>query len=114
MNFSEKLKKFMENSIDASKEFLEKTSDQAQIWTEMGKLKIEILQLRSKAQSLSARLGTEVYTLLVEKNEPMIGSSTPEIQPIIRELQELEHPIDEKAALYRAKGGKDKDLDERI
>jgi hypothetical protein len=114
MNFSEKLKKFMENSIDASREFLEKTSDQAQIWTEMGKLKIEILQLRAKAQSLTAKLGTEVYTLLVEKDEPMIGASTPEIEPIIKELQELDRAIDEKEALYRLKGGKDKDLDEKM
>jgi len=114
MNFSEKLKKFMENSIDASKEFLEKTSDQAQVWTEMGKIKIEILQLRSKAQSLTGKLGTEVYTLLVEKNEPMIGSSTPEIEPIIKELIALDHEIDEKEALYRAKGGRDNDLNEKI
>ncbi|HBK59117.1 MAG TPA: hypothetical protein DDZ37_07235 [Spirochaetaceae bacterium] len=114
MNFSEKLKKFMENSIDASKEFLEKTSDQAQTWTEMGKLRIEILQLRSKAQSLTAKLGTEVYSLLVEKDEPTIGPSTPEIEPIIRELKELDRIIDEKEALYRKKGGKDKDLDEKM
>jgi hypothetical protein len=113
MKFSEKLKKFMEDSIDASKEFLEKTSDQAQVWGEMGKLKIEILQLRSKAQALTGKLGTEVYTLLVEKNEPMIGSSTPEIEPIIKELEGLDHLIDEKETLYRSKGGKENDLNER-
>jgi hypothetical protein len=33
---------------------------------------------------------------LVEKNEPVIGSSTPEIEPIIKELEELDHVIDEK------------------
>lgn len=77
MTFSEKLKKFMETSVDASKEFLEKAADQAQVWGEMGKLKIEILQLRSKAQSLTAKLGAEVYNLLVEKNEPMTPRSPP-------------------------------------
>lgn len=113
MNFSEKLKKFMENSVDASKEFLEKAADQAQVWGEMGKLKIEILQLRSKAQSLTTRLGTEVYTLLIEKNEPMIGASSPELEPIIRELEQLDKLIDEKEALYRARGGKESDLNEK-
>jgi hypothetical protein len=110
MDFSEKLKEFMENSAEASREFLEKAADQAQVWGEMGRLKIEIIQLRTKAQSLTAKLGTEVYNLLVEKNEPMIGSSTPEIEPIIRELQNLDRLIDEKENLYRSKGGKDSDL----
>lgn len=114
MDFSGKLKKLMEDSIDASRDFLEKTSDQAQVWTEMGKLKIEILQLRAKAQSLTAKLGMEVYTLLVEKNEPMIGSSSPEIEPIINELKELDRAIDEKEALYKAKGGKENDLNEKM
>jgi len=113
MTFSEKLKKFMETSVDASKEFLEKAADQAQVWGEMGKLKIEILQLRSKAQSLTAKLGAEVYNLLVEKNEPMIGASTPEIEPLIKELEQLGSLIDEKEALYRSKGGKDSDLNEK-
>jgi len=40
----------------------------------------------------------------------MIGSSTPEIEPIIRELQNLDRLIDEKENLYRSKGGKDSDL----
>lgn len=113
MTFSEKLKKFMEASVDASKEFLEKAADQAQVWGEMGKLKIEILQLRSKMQTLTTKLGAEVYTLLVEKNEPMIGRSTPEIEPIIKEIEELGRLIDEKEALYRLKGGKDSDLNEK-
>lgn len=113
MTFSEKLKKFMETSVDASKEFLEKAADQAQVWGEMGKLKIEILQLRSKAQSLTAKLGAEVYNLLVEKNEPMIGVSTPEIEPLIKEIEELGRLIDEKEALYRSKGGKDSDFNEK-
>ena len=111
MEFSEKLKKFMENSAEASREFLEKAADQAQVWGEMGKLKIEILQLRNKAQSLTAKLGAEVYNLLIEKNEPMIGSSTPEIEPIIRELKDLDRLIDEKESLYKLKGGKESDLD---
>ena len=114
MNFSEKLKKFMETSVDASKEFLEKAADQAQVWGEMGKLKIEILQLKSKAQALTTKLGTEVYTLLIEKNEPMIGASTPELEPIIKDLMHLDRLIDEKEALYRAKGGKESDLNEGV
>jgi hypothetical protein len=110
MPFSDKLRKFLETSVDASREFLEKAANQTQIWGEMGKLKIEILQLRAKAQSLTGKLGAEVYDLLVEKGEPMIGATTPEIEPLLRELRQLDAQIDEKEAQYRAKGGMESDL----
>ncbi len=110
MPFSDKLRKFLETSVDASREFLEKAANQTQVWGEMGRLKIEILQLRARAQSLTGKLGAEVYDLLVEKNEPMIGSTTPEIEPLLRELRQLDAQIDEKEAQYRIKGGKESDL----
>ncbi|MCX7775634.1 MAG: hypothetical protein WHT81_03900 [Rectinemataceae bacterium] len=112
MAFSDKLKKFLETSVDASRDFLEKAADQAQVWGEMGKLKIEIIQLRSKAQNLASKVGMEVYNLLIEKQEPMIGASTPEIEPLLRELKEIDALIDEKEALYKSKGGKESDLDQ--
>jgi len=43
----------------------------------------------------------------------MIGASTPEIEPLIKELEQLGSLIDEKEALYRSKGGKDSDLNEK-
>jgi len=76
----------------------------------MGKLRFEIIQLKTKAQSLTTKLGTEVYKLLVEKDEPMIGAANPEIEPILMELKKLDQQIDEKEKLYRQKGGKDSDL----
>lgn len=111
MSFSDKLKGFMEKSFDASKEFLSKAGAQAQTWGEMGKLKFDIMQLRSKAQSLTSQLGAETYRLLVEKGEPMIGSYTEGIAPILVHLKQIEKEIDEKETAFRNAGGKDADLD---
>lgn len=111
MAFSDNLKAFFEKSFDSSKDFLNKAGSQAQVWGEMGKLKIEILQLRSKAQSLTSRLGAGVYELLVEKGEPMIGSYSEGIAPLLEQLKTIEREISEKESAFKLAGGKDDDLD---
>jgi hypothetical protein len=113
MTFSEKLKSLLEKSVDSSKDFLAKAGSQAQTWGEMGKIKFEILQLRGKAQNLTTKLGAEVYNLLVEKNEPMIGSYTEGIADVLKQMKEIDREIDLKEEAYRKAGGKDSDLDEK-
>lgn len=111
MAFSDKMKDFFEKSFDTSKEFLNKAGSQAQVWGEMGRLKVEILQLRAKGQSLTAKLGAGVYELLVEKGEPMIGTYSEGIAPIIEQLKHIEREITEKESAFKLAGGKDADLD---
>jgi predicted secreted protein len=111
MAFSNKMKEFLEKSYDASKDFINKAGNQAQVWSEMGKLKLEILQLRTKAQSLTSRLGAKVYELLVEKNEPMIGTYSEGVAPLIEELKRIDADIAVKEAAFRQAGGVDADLD---
>lgn len=111
MAFSDNLKTFFEKSFESSKEFLNKAGSQAQVWGEMGRLKIEILQLRSKAQSLTSQLGAGVYELLVEKGEPMIGTYSEGIAPLIEQLKTIEREITEKESAFKLAGGKDADLD---
>jgi hypothetical protein len=111
MTFSEKMKELIEKSIDSSKDILNKAGAQAQVWGEMGRIKVEILQLRSKAHSLTSRLGAEVYDLLVEKGEPMVGTYSEGIAPLIQNLKDIEREISEKESAYKLAGGKDSDLD---
>lgn len=111
MAFSDKMKDFFEKSFDTSKDILNKAGAQAQVWGEMGKLRLEILQLRAKAQSLTAKLGAGVYELLVENGEPMIGTYSEGIAPIIQQLKTIEREISEKESAFRLAGGKDADLD---
>lgn len=111
MAFSDRMKVFFEKSFDSSKDFLSKAGAQAQVWGEKGKLRIEILQLRAKAQSLTSRLGAGVYELLVEKGEPMIGTYSEGIAPLIAELKNVEREISEKESAFKLAGGQDADLD---
>ena len=111
MTFSEQLKNLLDKGLDASKDILNKAGSQAQVWGDMGRLRFEILQLRSKARSLTTRLGADVYELLIEKGEPMIGATTDGIAQTLKELQSLEREISEKESAYRLAGGKDSDLD---
>jgi len=111
MKFSDRMKDLLEKGLDGSKDFLAKAGTQAQIWGEKGKLKFEILQLRSKAQSLTSQLGTQVFELLEEKGEPMIGSQSEGIAPLLQQMKDIEREISEKESAYRMAGGKDGDLD---
>ncbi|MFZ2635727.1 MAG: hypothetical protein WAZ99_08475 [Rectinemataceae bacterium] len=111
MTFGEKMKSFLEKSLDVSKDALNKAGAQAQTWGEMGKLRVEILQLHSKAQKLTGQLGAETYELLVEKGEPMIGAYTEGIAGLIDQIKTLEKDIDEKELAFHEAGGKDSDLD---
>ena len=111
MTFAERMKQVFEKGLDSSKDFLAKAGSQAQVWGEMGKLKFEILQLRNKAQSLTSRLGAEVYELLVDKGEPMIGVYSEGVAPLIQQLKAIEKEIAEKEGAYKLAGGLDDDLD---
>lgn len=111
MTFSEQLKNLLDKGLDASKDILSKAGSQAQVWGEMGRLRFEILQLRSKARTLTTRLGAEVYDLLVKQGEPIIGSTTEGISQILKDLQTFDREISEKEGAYRMAGGKDSDLD---
>jgi len=111
MTFGEKMKGIIEKGFDASKDALSKAGSQAQTWGEMGKLQVEIMQLRAKAQKLTASLGAETFELLVEKGEPMIGAYTQGIAGLLDQIKTLEGEIDEKEAAFRKAGGKDSDLD---
>jgi hypothetical protein len=77
----------------------------------MGRIKLEILQLRGKAQKLTGNLGAEVYELLVDKGEPMIGSYTEGIAGLLQQLKEIDKEINAKEDAFRKAGGKDSDLD---
>ena len=74
-------------------------------------LRIEILRLRQKAQALTSRLGANVFELLVEKGEPMIGASSEGIEDLLNQLKTIEREITEKESAFRMAGGKDADLD---
>jgi len=110
MTFSERMKTFVEQGIKTSKELAKQAGDKAQEWGEKGVLKLEIIQLRSQAEKLTARLGAEVYEVLVEKNQKTVGKDSPAVRETIERIVELQKLIDTKEEAFRKAGGKEEDL----
>jgi len=110
MTFSERMKDFLDQGIKASKDIAKQAGDKAQQWGEMGVLKLEITQLKSQSEKLTARLGAEVYEVLVEKGQKTVGKDSPAIRETIDRIEEVEAQIRAKEQEFRKAGGKDEDL----
>lgn len=110
MTFSERMKDFLDQGIKASKDIAKQAGDKAQQWGEMGVLKLEITQLKSQSEKLTARLGAEVYEVLVEKGQKTVGKDSPAIRETIDRIEEVEAQIAVKEQAFRKAGGKDEDL----
>lgn len=112
MAFSDKLQSMLNAGITASRDVLSKASAQAQTWGEMGMLKIEIMQYRSQAEKLTAKLGAEVYAAFAERGESSVAADSGLAKEYVARISELGRVIDEKEAAYRRLGGKDSDLNQ--
>lgn len=110
MTFSERMKDIVDKGIKTSKELARQAGDKAQLWGEMGVLKIEILQLRSQAEKLTARLGAEVFEALVETGRKTVSRDSPSVRETIDAIVELEAQIQDKEAQFKKLGGKEEDL----
>ncbi len=110
MTFSERMKGFIDQGIKTSKELAGKAGDKAQEWGEKGVLKLEVIQLRSQSEKLTARLGAEVYEVLVEKGQKTVGKDSPAVRETIDRIQELQRLIDAKEEAFKKAGGKEEDL----
>jgi len=110
MTFSEKIKNIVNTGLDTSKDILSKAGEKAQQWGEMGVLKVEIVQLRGQAEKMTARLGAEVYEVLVEKGQKTVSRETPAVRDILDKIAELEKNVEEKEIQFRKLGGKEEDL----
>jgi hypothetical protein len=111
MTFSEKMRDMMNKGMAASRDIVTKAASQAQTWGEMGVLRVEILQLRSQAEKLTAQLGAEAYAALAERKEPSLSADAPAVKDLIARISDLDKLVLDKEAGFRKLGGKDADLD---
>jgi hypothetical protein len=112
MAFSDKLRGMVNTGMAASREIVSKATAQAQTWGEMGVLKVEIVQYRSQAEKLTAKLGAEAYAAFAERKEPSLAANDPAVSELVGRIAELGRLIDEREATYRRLGGKDSELDQ--
>ncbi len=110
MTLAQKMKDVFGKGVEASRDLLNKAETQAQTWGEQGMLKIEILQLRSQARTLTSRLGAEVYENFIDRGMESVSRDMAEIAPLVTRIRDLEFEIEKKEELFRNAGGHDDDL----
>jgi hypothetical protein len=111
MAFSDNLRDMVSKGMAASRDIMAKASSQAQAWGEMGVLKVEVVQLRSQAEQLTAQLGAEVYAAFAERGQKSLTPDSPAIRELIGRITDLSRTVTEKEAAFRKLGGKETDLD---
>ncbi|GAB1433382.1 hypothetical protein MASR2M29_20080 [Spirochaetota bacterium] len=107
MTFSERMKDLIDQGIKASKDLAKQAGDKAQQWGEQGVLKIELTQLKSQSEKLTAMLGAQVYEILMERGQKTVSKDSPAIKETIEKIEELEAQIQAKEAAFKKAAGKD-------
>ena len=110
MAFSDKMRDMLNTGMAASRDIVAKAASQAQTWGEMGVIKVEIIQLRSQAEKLTAQLGAEVYAAIAERKEMSISADSRPLSDLVARISDLSKLIDEREAAFRKLGGKESDL----
>jgi hypothetical protein len=112
MAFSDKMREMLNKGLSVSKDIVTKAASQAQVWGEMGVLKVEVIQLRSQAEKLSAHLGAEVYAALAERKEAAVTAGSPGLKELLDRISDLSRLIEDKESAFRKLGGKESDLND--
>jgi hypothetical protein len=110
MAFSDKLMEMLNSGMAASRDIVAKASAKAATWGEMGVLKVEVMQYRSQAEKLTAKLGAEAYAAFAERKEASLSADSTLVRELVERITELGRIIDEKEADFHRLGGKDSDL----
>jgi hypothetical protein len=106
MNFSERMKKMLDQGVVASKDLAVKAGAKAQDLGERGVLMVEIRQLESKAQKLIVRLGTEAYQAFTDRAEETISAESAVIKSILSDIAKARESIENKEAELKLRKGK--------
>ena len=112
MAFSDTMRDMLSKGMAVSRDIMATASAQAQTWGEMGVLKVEVVQLRSQAEKLTAQLGAEAYAAFAERKEPNLSADAAPVRDLLGRIADLERRVEEKEAAFAKLGGKETDLDQ--
>jgi hypothetical protein len=107
MAFSDKMRDLIDKGMAASKDLARKAGEKAKELGAKGALKLEIMQQQSHAEKLIAKLGNEVYSTLVEKDQATVSRNTPAIRDVLQEIEKVRDTIEAKQKEFAALGGKE-------
>ena len=96
MAFMDKVKDFMDKSVEVSKTALTKAGEAVQDFGDKSVTKIEIKKLESKQEKLFCELGSFVYNKFYTENIDNMSSSDESIQSIISKINEVKSQIASK------------------
>ena len=102
MTFAEKMRGLINKVVGVSSDLAAKASGKAKELGAMGMVKLEIVQLESKAGKLIAKLGSEVYVMLVDKGHQTVSRDTASINGFLKEIERVRERIELKEKEYRS------------
>ncbi len=102
MDFWDRVKTTIDRSFDSSKDWFEKAKGTAHELGERGVLRVEIMQLESRAEKLTAKLGALTYDELVKRDATHVDRDSPGVAEVIEEIESIEQRINEKEAALAA------------
>jgi hypothetical protein len=96
MDFWERFRTTIDKGVESSRGVLGKAQDRARDLGEKGVLRFEIMQLESRAEKLTTKLGARTFEVLVKEGQNTVSRKTSGVREVIDELSELEARIKEK------------------
>lgn len=101
--FGEKMKEFIEQGAQTSKELASKAGAKAQNLGEQGVLLLEIKKLKGEVEKQIDALGQETYQSFLVKKFEAIRADDPAFKKIVDEIASLQETIAKKEAELQGK-----------
>jgi len=83
-------------------------AEKAQEFTQIGRIKVEILRIQGRIEKNFTELGGRVYHMIVEENKTRIASD-PKVKTFIDEIKALEAQLEEKKRELEEVGKKEEE-----
>jgi len=103
MGIGDKMKGFLEQSAQTSKELASKAGAKAQNLGEQGVLLLDIKKAKGQIEKLLNSLGREVFQIFTVQNIISVASSDEPVKKILDEIAELQSLIARKEAELQEK-----------
>ncbi|MFO7782162.1 MAG: hypothetical protein R6W94_11105 [Spirochaetia bacterium] len=96
MDFWERFRTTIDKGVESSRDVLGKAQERARGLGEKGVLRFEIMQLESRAEKITTKLGARTFEVLVKEEQNTVSKKTPGVRELIEELSEIETRVKEK------------------
>lgn len=107
MDFWERFRTTIDKGVESSRGVLGKAQERARDLGEKGVLRFEIMQLESRAEKLTTKLGARTFEVLVKEGQNTVSRKTAGVRELVEELAELETRIKEKEDALDHIGGQE-------